>query len=171
MRSRGTWFRPFSTLRAVAWCCALLLFTGAAFGVLVGAGNLSSVRGGATVVAGKITGSRNPDPVVAFAKQAPVLQPQLPQRPLWYPVAENSLTASAPLRRLVSSRYRTLRLDQDALMDALARTPLERADRVGGADVVIELPWPDGSFSRFRIASVWRESHLQRDHTRLRRRP
>jgi hypothetical protein len=151
MRSRGTWFPPFSTLHTVAWCCALLLFAGAAFGPSVDARILSSLSGSATAVAGRITAPRNPDPVIAFARQAPALQPRLPPRPLWYPAAEDGLRESVPLRRLVSSRYRTLRLDQDVLIDVLARTPLESTDAARDTGVEIDLPWPDGGFRRFRI--------------------
>jgi Metallo-peptidase family M12B Reprolysin-like/Calx-beta domain len=148
---RSTWFTRFLTSRTLAWCCALLLFAGAAFGLSVDARILSSLSGRATAVAGRITGSRNPDLVIAFARQAPALQPRMPPPPLWHPAPEDGLSASVPLRRLVSLRYRTLRLDQDVLIDVLAQTPIELPDAARDTRVEIDLPWPDGSFRRFRI--------------------
>jgi hypothetical protein len=50
----------------------------------------------------------------------------------------------------VASRYRTLGLDREALVDALARAPLEGTAAAAGT-LVIDLPWPDGSFRRYWI--------------------
>jgi hypothetical protein len=147
MRRRSAWFTPFLALRTLAWCCALVLFAGAAFDARI----LSSPIDSPIAVARGISRSPNPHPATAFARQAPALQARLPQRPLWYPAAEDSVKASVPMRRLVASRYRTVRLDQDVLIDVLARTPMDPTNAFRDTRVEIELPWPDGSFRRFRI--------------------
>jgi hypothetical protein len=68
---------------------------------------------------------------------------------LWQPVAEGDLGRPAETRLLLGNRHRTVRLDHAALQQLLARTPLETPGVRGG--VVMELPWPDGSYPRFRI--------------------
>jgi hypothetical protein len=74
------------------------------------------------------------------------------QSPLWYPVAEDAPRAPADGRRLAPAAvFRTFGLDQAALVDLLAQAPLESTDATRSTQVVIELPWPDGSFQRYRI--------------------
>jgi hypothetical protein len=69
---------------------------------------------------------------------------------LWSAVAANKLGAPDQTRR-IQGKYLTLRLDRRRLADLLARAPRERAGQVSQSDLVIELPWPDGSFKSFRV--------------------
>jgi hypothetical protein len=74
-----------------------------------------------------------------------------PQRGrLWYAVTEDALGPAATAF-IAPGEHRVLGLDQAELVDLLAQAPLEDADEVARAPVVMELPWPDGSFKTFRI--------------------
>lgn len=93
-----------------------------------------------------------PAGAAAFASnQEHASQPEHEGGRLWCPVAEETLAAPAATRRIVSGKYRTLGLDHGRLLTVLAQAPLERTDRAREAKVVMELPWPDGSFKTFHI--------------------
>jgi hypothetical protein len=81
---------------------------------------------------------------------APSLQPEPDKPQLWSFVAEDTLSAPDRTRRIESGNYRTLRLNRNILAELLAGVPPEGAP----SDVVMELPWPDGTFLRFRIQQV-----------------
>jgi hypothetical protein len=69
---------------------------------------------------------------------------------LWYPVAGETL-GRGPTRRLESGRYSVVGLDQGRLRELLARAPLTGTEEAKKTEVLMDLPWPDGSFKRFRI--------------------
>ena len=95
--------------------------------------------------------------IVAFPKSAAgsawtgvaSLPSENTEGPLWLPVAEDTL-APVPAE-LITRKYRVVRLGHRKLQDLLARAPLEAGNEVRSAEVVMELPWPDGSFRRFLI--------------------
>ena len=68
-------------------------------------------------------------------------------------VVESAIPAAAGQRVLHPLRYRTLQLDRDALLQALAKAPVEfSADADDAAiSVVLALPMPDGSSARFQV--------------------
>lgn len=69
---------------------------------------------------------------------------------LWSVVAEDQI-ASRGTRSLVPERYRTFSVDSARLRDSLLRSPDEFSDAARNSRNVIELPKPDGSFTRFRV--------------------
>lgn len=73
---------------------------------------------------------------------------------LWSPVAEDTLATAVPPRHVAPGEYRTVRLDRGALLSLLAQAPLAGTKEAKSVDVVMELPWPDGSFRRFRIEEL-----------------
>ena len=89
--------------------------------------------------------------VASAPNQESAPQPERAEGRLWYSVAEDTLAAPDPSRRIESGRYRTVGLDRGKLADLLARAPLEQTEEARKTEVVMELPWPDGSFKRFRI--------------------
>ena len=92
--------------------------------------------------------------VASASNRAPASQPERAEGRLWYSVAEDTLAAPDPSRRIESGRYRTVGLDRGKLADLLARAPLERTDAARNAEVLMELPWPDGSYKEFRIEGM-----------------
>jgi hypothetical protein len=88
---------------------------------------------------------------VARASQGPDLPLQAPRRPLWDSISKDRVTAPAATRGIVPREYRTFVLKLGELTSLLARAPLEHTAAAGVPDAVMELPWPDGGFRRFRI--------------------
>jgi reprolysin-like metallo-peptidase family M12B/S-layer family protein len=83
-------------------------------------------------------------------------------------VLESALPAAGGERVLHPLRYRLLRLDRDALLETLAKAPLEFAGDDAGA-IVLALPMPDGSSARFRVLeSPILEPGLARQFPRIR---
>jgi hypothetical protein len=119
------------------YLCSLLLSSGVMFG-------LATVR-------------------TALAWGHEVGGPGSAQRPLWVPAAEQMLGPPDPTRRIVSQDYRVFDLDRDSLAELLGRAPREGAGKVGDREVLIPLPWPDGTSKVFRIidGSVLKEGGLQ----------
>ncbi|MBV9209402.1 MAG: hypothetical protein JOZ52_02170, partial [Acidobacteria bacterium] len=68
----------------------------------------------------------------------------------WRKIEEGEITGGAS-RVVKPVSYLTVRLDMDALKDALSRTPLESFEAAKNSQSIITLPLPDGSFQRFRI--------------------
>lgn len=69
---------------------------------------------------------------------------------LWQDVSETSLRLAGQ-RRIVPDRYRVLRLDKEALRAVLIKAPAEFARVASGKEVILDLPLPDGTFSRFSV--------------------
>jgi hypothetical protein len=71
----------------------------------------------------------------------------------WRDVDEATLRGGDGERVIVPTRYRTLALDRDALMETLAQAPLEFTPDAAdtASSVVLALPMPDGSSVRFRV--------------------
>ena len=69
---------------------------------------------------------------------------------IWQDVKESSVVPNGA-RGIVPQSYRTVRLNKDALAQALSGAPLEFTEAAKSVKVVITLPKPDGSFARFQI--------------------
>ena len=69
---------------------------------------------------------------------------------LWQAVDEASLAASG-LRVLIPAKYRTMRLDRQAMADLLAQAPMEFTPAAKDAAPIIMLPMPDGTLARFKF--------------------
>lgn len=69
--------------------------------------------------------------------------------PLWQPVDEQSI-APGPARPLVPASYRTVRLNEAALNEILARAPMEFTV-ARNEQPIITLPMPDGTIARFQF--------------------
>ncbi|MEQ1765623.1 MAG: reprolysin-like metallopeptidase, partial [Pyrinomonadaceae bacterium] len=69
---------------------------------------------------------------------------------LWSIVVEDQI-ASRGTRSLVPERYRTFSVDSARLRNSLLRSPAEFSDAARNSRNVIDLPKPDGTFTRFRV--------------------
>jgi hypothetical protein len=69
---------------------------------------------------------------------------------LWQEAEMAALMSKQAERRIDTLLYRTLRLNQDALTRLLNLTPMEFTT-TRGAEAVITLPMPDGTFARFHV--------------------
>lgn len=101
-----------------------------------------------------IVGLAVADPTGAVAvasEQERTSQPERGEHQLWRPIGQAALGMPVETRRIASGRYHTSRLDHRKLLDLLAQVPLEQTDDAQKIEVVMELPWPDGSFKRFAI--------------------
>ncbi len=72
------------------------------------------------------------------------------QSDLWSRVSEDQI-ASRGSRALVPERYLIFSVDSARLRDSLLRSPEEFSDSARNSRNVIELPKPDGTFTRFRV--------------------
>ena len=72
-----------------------------------------------------------------------------PNEGMWKAVAERSLN-QAVKRPIVPLVYRTVRVDNAALAQALAAAPMEFT-RATSQNPIIYLPMPDGNMARFRF--------------------
>lgn len=70
---------------------------------------------------------------------------------LWAVVSESSIANAEQPRTVNASSYRTLSLNSSALLNILARAPMEFTAEARKTDVEITIPMPDGTFPRFRI--------------------
>ena len=73
-----------------------------------------------------------------------------PNERMWQDVAASSLDPAAN-RLIVPAVYRTVRLDQTALAQALAAAPMEFTREASVNPGIIYLPMPDGTMARFRF--------------------
>jgi hypothetical protein len=89
--------------------------------------------------------------VALASQQEPASQPERGESQVWRPIGQAALAISSETRRIASGRYHTSRLDRRKLLDLLAQVPLERTHDAQKAEVVMELPWPDGTFKKFDI--------------------
>lgn len=69
---------------------------------------------------------------------------------LWQDVDERLIELTGQ-RQIVPQKYRTLRLDVDALRKVLGSAPAEFSREARTQETILTLPLPDGGFSRFRI--------------------
>ncbi len=69
---------------------------------------------------------------------------------LWTDVVASSISGRLQLDPL-PIQFRSIRLNQQALLDLLAQSPMERSPGVENVNVILYLPLPDGDFGRFRI--------------------
>ncbi|MEQ1645140.1 MAG: reprolysin-like metallopeptidase, partial [Pyrinomonadaceae bacterium] len=72
------------------------------------------------------------------------------QSDLWSVIREDQI-ATRGSRALVPERYLTFSVDSARLRDSLLRSPEEFSDAARRSRNVIELPKPDGTFTRFRV--------------------
>ena len=72
------------------------------------------------------------------------------QKAIWQDVSPDSITTNGR-RLIVPDSYRTVRLDRDALLQLLARAPMEFTAAAKKNSVVLSIPMPDGKMARFRI--------------------
>ncbi|MFZ1509190.1 MAG: hypothetical protein WAV74_20650, partial [Anaerolineae bacterium] len=86
---------------------------------------------------------------VATAVSAQPAQPA-PGPDLWVDTDEATLPGGGE-RLIVPQAYRTLTLDQDALLALLRAAPPEAAAGAANSATVITLPLPDGAWARFRL--------------------
>jgi hypothetical protein len=99
--------------------------------------------------------------VVVTSDQSHATQLEQEKPALWSSVGEDTLAPPTRTWRIESRNYRILSLDRDALTQLLARAPRAETDEAKKTEVLVQLPWPDGSFRRFRIeeASVTWPGH------------
>jgi hypothetical protein len=83
----------------------------------------------------------------AFAQAKP---PQKESDSIWQSIDEASLNQGAK-RLIVPMAYRTVRLNQEALMQLLAKAPMEFTSQATQNPAIIYLPMPDGKMARFRF--------------------
>jgi len=81
----------------------------------------------------------------------------------WQDVSENSFTKTETQKKLiVPDVYRPLKLNTQALLDMLKTAPSEFTAEAQTSPVILSLPMPDGSFSRFAVVySPMMEPELQ----------
>ncbi|HEV3467765.1 MAG TPA: zinc-dependent metalloprotease family protein [Pyrinomonadaceae bacterium] len=87
---------------------------------------------------------------LGLTARAPASSGQTVGGELWSLIEEDSITG-AGRRLIIPSAYRTARLNQSALSQLLAQAPLEFTPAARASQVILSLPMPDGSFSRFRV--------------------
>ncbi len=72
---------------------------------------------------------------------------------LWQEVNETALRGPSQ-RWIVPQQYRTLRLDEPAMLAALRLAPAENTPEATASPAEISLPMPDGGYQRFRVVKV-----------------
>jgi len=70
---------------------------------------------------------------------------------LWQFIDEASLAGSQKERTIIPQSYKTVRLNQDALVSLLRQAPMEFTDSANTGQLVMTVPMPDGTLARFRI--------------------
>jgi hypothetical protein len=89
-----------------------------------------------------------PTRAAASAQKGPA---QVSADGLWKEADEEPLLAARLKRRIVTQKYRVLRLNHEALKQLLSRAPMEFTPAARQSKVEMSLPTPDGAFTRFRI--------------------
>ncbi len=69
---------------------------------------------------------------------------------IWQDASETSFAVKGE-RQIFPQKYRTLRLNKEALRNLLLTAPREFSESAKESNVILSLPLPDGSFSRFKI--------------------
>lgn len=80
----------------------------------------------------------------------PVVQTKRSSDGVWEDVGAEQLN-SLTEREIVPKNYRTIRLNMAVLQKLLRGAPTEFTDAAQSNEIVVRIPFPDGSFSRFRI--------------------
>lgn len=75
---------------------------------------------------------------------------QIDKSEVWQDVEETSFSAKGE-RQIVPLEYRTLRLNKGLLAQKLKTAPRELSEDADANSLILSLPLPDGSFSRFRV--------------------
>jgi hypothetical protein len=70
---------------------------------------------------------------------------------LWKEINENQISVSGK-REIVPEKYKTFRLDVNAIKTLMESAPLDKNVPVEYSSVVINLPMPDGSFQNFKLS-------------------
>src|SRR5262245_32166950 len=70
---------------------------------------------------------------------------------MWRDVSESLIPEANREQRFAVKQYRTLSLDRSALQHILAAAPLEFTEAARAQNVLLPLPFPDGTFQQFRI--------------------
>lgn len=82
---------------------------------------------------------------------------------LWQKAVESSFQSQGK-RSLFPEKYKTFSLNANALKSVLSQMPMEFSEAAKNTSTIIEIPMPDGSFSRFRIEeSQVLAAHLAKD--------
>ena len=72
-------------------------------------------------------------------------------RNLWQDINEESLKGEQAERQIKPKAYRTVKIDKSGMEDLLAKTPMEVSGQGVNSKMVMILPMPDGTLSRYRI--------------------
>ena len=73
------------------------------------------------------------------------------QSGFWRDVSESQIGVNQDLRKIIPHKYRTLELDTLAIKAFMATAPYEFTDDAKNHPLILQLPMPDGSTSRFKI--------------------
>ena len=73
------------------------------------------------------------------------------QSGFWRDVSEAQIGVNQDLRKIIPHKYRTLELDTLAIKAFMATAPYEFTDDAKNHPLILQLPMPDGSNSRFKI--------------------
>jgi hypothetical protein len=141
MRNRVKGFFPFSSRKLIcSFLGAFLVFTPLTTLVASRSAEASTETGDSSSSATTTGFLRN------LTSQASA---QSPDR-IWQFVEESSIISSGK-RQIVPQIYRTARVNETGLKQALDQAPLEFTKEAQSNNSTLDLPMPDGSFSTFRI--------------------
>jgi subtilisin-like proprotein convertase family protein len=73
------------------------------------------------------------------------------QNSFWADVTESNINADNGTRLIVPAKFRSLMLDSAKLLNYLDQAPMEFTSEAKSNPLILSIPMPDGSFSRFRI--------------------
>lgn len=76
------------------------------------------------------------------------------QNNFWKDVSELQISAANKQRKIVPQKYRTIVLDTGSLTSFLKTIPKEFSEAAKKSSLIITLPMPDGSFSRFQLVET-----------------
>ena len=87
---------------------------------------------------------------------------------LWIPSKEHNITVTGK-RDIVPEKYKTFHLDINSLKNILASAPLDKNVTADNSSVILNLPMPDGSVEKFKVAeSPVMEESLQNSFPNIR---
>ncbi|MFY7935870.1 MAG: hypothetical protein ACOVOQ_00725, partial [Flavobacterium sp.] len=87
---------------------------------------------------------------------------------LWIPTKEHNITVTGK-RDIVPEKYKTFHLDLNSLKNILASAPLDKNVTADNSSVILNLPMPDGSVEKFKVAeSPVMEESLQNSFPNIR---
>lgn len=70
---------------------------------------------------------------------------------VWINISEDKIPPTNQLRRIIPSRYQTYRLRVQELQSLLRLAPAEFSEESRHGQIELKIPYPDGTFHRFRI--------------------